>query len=93
MAVCGKKGSTEKRRRAGEELITHRQAGEQQTDATRARLSSEEPGWRERRLGWMEVRRRRREEKRGLLKRKMKARRRIRKELNEAAMKTCSKCG
>lgn len=34
-------------RRAGEELITHRQVGEQQTDATRARLSSAQPGWRE----------------------------------------------
>lgn len=38
-------------RRAGEELITHRQAGEQQTDATRARLSSAQPGWREERTG------------------------------------------
>lgn len=36
-------------RRAGEELITHRQAGEQQTDAMRARLSSAQPGWREER--------------------------------------------
>lgn len=36
-------------RRAGEELITHRQAGEQQTDAMRARLSSTQPGWREER--------------------------------------------
>lgn len=34
-------------RRAGEELITHRQAGEQQTDAMRARLSSAQPEWRE----------------------------------------------
>lgn len=34
-------------RRAGEELITCRQAGEQQTDATRARLSSALRGWRE----------------------------------------------
>lgn len=38
-------------RRAGEELITHRQAGEQQTDAMRARLSSAQPGWREERPG------------------------------------------
>jgi len=38
-------------RRAGEELITQRQAGEQQTDATRARLSSAQPGWREERTG------------------------------------------
>lgn len=36
-------------RRAGEELITHRQAGEQQTDAMRARLSSAQPGRREER--------------------------------------------
>lgn len=36
-------------RRAGEELITHRQAGEQQTDAMRAWLSSAQPGWREER--------------------------------------------
>lgn len=34
-------------RRAGEELITRRQVGEQQTDATRARLSSAQPGRRE----------------------------------------------
>lgn len=42
-------------RRAGEELITHRQAGEQQTDAMRARLSSAQPGWREERPGWRET--------------------------------------
>lgn len=38
-------------RRAGEELITHRQAGEQQTDATRARLSRAQPGRREESAG------------------------------------------
>lgn len=47
-------------RRAGEELITHRQAGEQQTDAMRAWLSSAQPGWREERLS-----RGRTEERRG----------------------------
>lgn len=55
-------------RRAGEELITHRQAGEQQTDAMRARLSSAQPGWRKerrsrgrnKRPGWREM-----EEERG----------------------------
>lgn len=38
-------------RRAGEDLITRRQAGEQQTDATRARPSSARPGWREESAG------------------------------------------
>lgn len=42
-------------RRAGEELITHRQAGEQQTDAMRARLSSAQPGWRKERPEWEEM--------------------------------------
>lgn len=42
-------------RRAGEELITHRQAGEQQTDAMRARLSSAQPGWRKKRPGWRDM--------------------------------------
>lgn len=55
-----KKGALRRRdkvwRRAGEELITHRQAGEQQTDAARAQPSSVRPGWREERerLGWSE---------------------------------------
>lgn len=56
-------------RRAGEELITHRQAGEQQTDAMRAWLSSAQPGWREERRsrgreerpGWRERERRKRQ--------------------------------
>ncbi len=52
-------------RRAGEELITHRQAGEQQTDAMRARLSSAQPGWREERPGWREMEEKERHTKRG----------------------------